>query len=269
MDDDTCISDTDDDLVGTDNTPCTIITIHQSTPSLKTNSRCFKKITDQEDPIKKLGFSNSEISVADGDWIKVFKSSENRFVESEVRKMGSNKRDKINRYQRMREIKNVSGFIVNVHDATNFDIDLDISLNLHDKYQDVISNQYTYQDLGSDFIENPDLTRLNTIMHKIGTTYRCRLRGVGINQLAPSIHRWKSNQICFDIKQLIDRSDGWIICTLSDVDVYQRLLVDIVVNTCGGPINIRDYLLTKMIGDDTPLFCPYSGKREKNATKRH
>jgi len=168
-----------------------------------------------------------------------------------------------NRYQRMREIRDVTGFIVNVHDATNFDIDLDISPDLHEKYHDVISNQYTYQDLGIDFLENPDMNRLVCITPEIGTTYRCRLRGVGINQLSSSEHTWKSTQMCVDVKQLIDRTDGWISCTLSDIDVYQRLLVDITIFTCNGAIDLREYLLIKMLDEENPIFYPYSGKRDR------
>lgn len=173
-------------------------------------------------------------------------------------------KDKINKYQRMREIRNISGFIVNVHDATNFDIDLDIVPELHERYRDVISNQYTYQDLGEDFLENPDMNRLK-ITPEVGTTYRCRLKGVGINQLPSSEHTWKSNQMCVDVKQLIDRTDGWVTCTLSDIDVYQRLLVDIVINTNNGPVNLRDYLLIKMRDEDSPIFYPYSSL---NGSKR-
>lgn len=173
---------------------------------------------------------------------------------------------KQNRYQRMREISGIIGFIVNVHDATNFDIDLEMPPEFHEKYGDVISNQYTYQDLHSDFLENPDLNITTKIAPKVGTTYRCRLRGVGINQLSQHMHTWKSNQMCVEVKQLIDRTDGWIVCTLSDIDVYQRLLVDIIIYTGKGPINLRDYLLTRMEADDhreDPIFYPYSGKRER------
>src|SRR5436853_236486 len=56
-----------------------------------------------------------------------------------------------NKYQRLKELRNVIGFVVNVHDATNFDIDLDMAY--HEKYQDVISNQYTYQDFNQQFLE--------------------------------------------------------------------------------------------------------------------
>jgi hypothetical protein len=165
----------------------------------------------------------------------------------------------------MREIPDIIGFIVNVHDATNFDIDLDISPNIHEKYGDVISNQYTYRDINTDFFEIHDLNKSTQIESSIGTTYRCRLRGVGINQLSQQIHTWKSNQMCVEIKQLIDRTDGWITCTLSDIDVYQRLLVDIIINTCNGPIDLREYLLDRMKDDDhreNPIFYPYSGKKD-------
>ena len=170
------------------------------------------------------------------------------------------KQEKTSKYQRMRESHNVIGFVVNVHDATNFDIDFELSPDLHEKYRDVISNQYTYQDLGVDFLENPDLNRLIKITPEVGTTYRCRLRGVGINQLSYSDHTWKSNQMCVDVRQLIDRTDGWITCTLSDIDVYQRLLVDISIHTGNGIINLRDYLLDRMKLEETPIFYPYSGK---------
>jgi len=170
---------------------------------------------------------------------------------------------KQNRYQRMREIHNITGFIVNVHDATNYDIDLEIPPELHEKYRDVISNQYTYQDLNDDFLENPNLNQRTQIEPIIGTTYRCRLRGVGISQLSGPAHNWKNNLMCVEVRQLIDRTDGWITCTLSDIDVYQRLLVDIVINTCNGPINLRDYLLSRMKGEENAIFYPYSGRRDR------
>lgn len=173
--------------------------------------------------------------------------------------------NKLNRYKRMKDCKNITGFVVNVHDATNFDIDLDIDYDLQQQYQDVISNQYTYQDLEPDFIENPDFTKLVTFNPKIGLTYRCRLKGIGINQSPiSSNHIWKSNQICIEVKQLLDRSDGWIICDLSDIDVYQRLLVDMFIKTPTEIINLRNYILARMANEPNPIFYPYSSKRFRN-----
>lgn len=176
---------------------------------------------------------------------------------------------KVIRYKKMNTSYNIIGFIVNVHDATNFDIDLDMSPELHQQYQDVISNQYTYQDLEPDFIENPDFTKLATLNTKIGITYRCRLKGIGINQsTTTSNHYWKSNQMCIEVKQLMDRTDGWVLCTVSDVDVYQRLLVDVIMETSTESINLRNYLLARMANEPNPIFYPYSSKRYRNKTQK-
>lgn len=166
-----------------------------------------------------------------------------------------------NKYQRLKEMKNVLGFVVNVHDATNFDIDLALKASEVNYYQDVISNQYTYQDFNAEFLENPNLIQCNDV--KIGTTYRCRLRGIGINQCAYTANMWKSNQICIEIKKLLDRTDNWVICTLSDIDVYQRLLVDIIICTNNGPINLKTFLLDRMKNESNPIFYAYANKRDK------
>lgn len=165
------------------------------------------------------------------------------------------------RYHRMKEIPNVTGFIVNTHDSTNFDIDFDIPYEIHDTYQDVISNQYSYHDFEDSVFENPNLNM--KITPKIGTTYRCRLRGIGINQ-SSNMYITKSNRICMELKLLIDRTDGWIKCTLSDIDVYRRLLVDIEIHTCNEIINLHDYLLNRMVGDKDPIFYPYHDKQYRN-----
>jgi hypothetical protein len=189
-------------------------------------------------------------------------------LEADLDHSGSTQ-NKVIRYKKMATATNIVGFIVNVHDATNFDIDLDMSPELHQQYQDVISNQYTYQDLEPDFIENPDFTKLATLNPKIGITYRCRLKGIGINQSSTSSsHYWKSNQMCIEVKQLMDRTDGWVLCTVSDIDVYQRLLVDISIETSNESINLRNYLLARMANETNPIFYPYSSKRYRNNKRK-
>lgn len=167
----------------------------------------------------------------------------------------------LNKYHRLREIHNLQGFVVNVHDAINFDIDFGTfgCSNLRELYREVISSEYSYKDLPRDFLENPDLRVINLTEQKQGTTYRCRLRGIGlVNQES---QHWLLNQVCVDVKQLIDRSDAWVVCVLSDIDVYRRLLVDIVVQTSLGKINLADYLLDKLGSNGAPLFYPYLSKR--------
>lgn len=263
-DDNIDLSDSDDDLLGI-TTDLVDIPSHIMSPANFSKEQEKSRETDRTFQ-KRNNYTRNNYRVhcklnnqQTGKWIK--DTSDLHLPTMEI--IDSKMELKQNRYQRMREIYDVIGFIVNVHDAINFDIDLEISPELHDKYCDVVSNQYTYEDLKDDFFK--DLNKDKLIKPKIGTTYRCRLRGIGMNQLPQNIHMWKSNQICVEVKQLIDRSDGWISCTLSDIDVYKRLLVDIVIHTSTGSVNLRDYLLDRMNNEDDPIFFPYSGKRERTS----
>jgi len=157
-----------------------------------------------------------------------------------------------NKYHRMPEIFNVKGFVVNVHDPINFDIDFELSQKTLSMYSSVISNNYNHKDLDENYnVENV----LSNSGETIGTAYRCRLRGIAVNQTASSA--WKNNQLAVEIKHLLDRSDAWVICTLSDIDGFKRLLIDIVIPTNNGAINLCEYLLNRMEGDDNPIFSPY------------
>lgn len=246
----TCNSPTVSKKLYIDNLPLKCITKESVELSNITVPVSIKKVMES-----KLSFSTNNISNPDI----------NKFVTNDFNHTNSI------RYKKMNTSYNIIGFIVNVHDATNFDIDLDMSHELHQQYQDVISNKYTYQDLEPDFIENPDFQKLITLNPKIGITYRCRLKGIGINQSSSSSnHYWKSNQMCIEVKQLMDRTDGWVICSVSDVDVYQRLLVDIVMETPTESINLRNYLLSRMVNESNPIFYPYSSKRYRNKChKKH
>jgi hypothetical protein len=173
------------------------------------------------------------------------------------------------KYHKMPEIRNIDGFVVNVHDPINFDIDFKFTENgIAHKYCHVISNIYTYKDLTSNFklssscdseadtsyaIEN--LMNEKIVGLETGIAYRCRLRGIAIQQ-HPS-HKWRSNQLKLEIINLIDRTDGWITCNLSDIDVYKRLLVDITINTSNGAIDLCEYLLNRMKNEEFPIFIPY------------
>ena len=165
------------------------------------------------------------------------------------------------KYHRLAEVHDVPGFVVNIHDATNFDIDLDLPAAGHELYQRVIKNEYSYKDLPADFLLKPNIVDVTSYVIKRNSSYRCRLRGIGINQNPIRNHRWLMNQICVEVKQLIDRSDAWVTCTLSDIDIYRRLLIDIVIHTKVGSVDLCEYLLSKVNADNVPLFYPYANKR--------
>jgi len=183
------------------------------------------------------------------------------------------------KYKKYREINNVIGFVVNVHNATNYDIDLILPQHIHDKYKTVIINKYSYNEVDA------DLNIKNEV--KYGSTYRCRLKGIGINydnhhlNLANNISVFdgakshplqKEKQstahlnnysLTIDIKQLIDRTDGWVLCKISDIDVYKRLLVEIIVPTSTDDINLKSLILNKMKNYDNPLYYQYVFKQNK------
>jgi hypothetical protein len=182
------------------------------------------------------------------------------------------------KYKKYREINNVIGFVVNVHNATNYDIDLILPQPIYDKYKTVIINKYSYNEV------DDDLNIKNNV--KSGSTYRCRLKGIGINydnyhlnptsnlsssegtlsKVSPTAHL-NNYSLTIDIKQLIDRTDGWVLCKISDIDVYKRLLVEIIVPTSTDDINLKDLILNKMKNYDNPLYYPYVFKQNKSILK--
>lgn len=160
------------------------------------------------------------------------------------------------KYQRMEEVNDVKGFIVNVHGPTDFDIDFNLSDDLIKRYEDVIFRNYVYKDIdiNYDFPSNNILSRSS---EKEGKVYRCRLRRIGLHKKHKSF-MWKSNQLLIEINHLIDRTDCWVRCNLLDIDVYRRLLIDIIIDTKNGPINLTDYLLNRMKSEEEPIFFEYS-----------
>lgn len=162
------------------------------------------------------------------------------------------------KYQHHNDILHVKGFVVNVHDAVNFDIDL--FLPNYSQYEEVISNTYVFTVLDPNV--SPYLQKSQPLYTSVA--HRCRLRGVGVNFRRRSEDRGKrkTNNAMMDIIRLIDRSNGWVICNVSDVDVYRRILVDITVPVDGG-VNLRDFLLTQFSGG---VFFPYTKEEE---TKRN
>lgn len=163
------------------------------------------------------------------------------------------------KYTHLSLLNNIKGFVVNVHGPTDFDIDLQIPCENVNFYETVISHKYTYKDIGKSY-EFPINNILSNSGDREGIAYRCRLQGIGVKKNQNSSYNWKSNQLAVEIKHLIDRTDGWVICTLTDIDVYQRLLIDITINTINGPINLTKYLLNRMQSETEPIFFEYDKK---------
>ena len=136
-------------------------------------------------------------------------------------------------YTRVQPLYNHRAFIVNIYDPTNFDIDLGDNINPF-VYNDVHTSEYQY----SEYDEN----NIGEYVPKIGKTYRCRLRGVTVPKIIKD-NKWKYNKLTIEVKKMVDRVDGWVVLTLGDIDVYSRILVDMVIYYKDGSfVCVRDYI---------------------------
>lgn len=107
--------------------------------------------------------------------------------------------------------------MVNVHDAINFDIDLSFTPAQKYQYRHVITNEYEYKELSSGE------------ERKSSKAYRCRLKGIQLTaQRGSKEDNTTMKRATKDMVQMIDRCDGWVVCVIDTVDVYNRLLIDLV-----------------------------------------
>lgn len=113
------------------------------------------------------------------------------------------------KYTSLESISGIRGYIVNIHDTLNFDIDLDLPAEAVGKYDSVISGTYSYIESGET---------------KHGKTLRCRLRDIttGARKNKKQLSPMQT------VIRFTDRLEGWVICQLGDIDIYSRLLVDII-----------------------------------------
>ncbi|HSW76486.1 MAG TPA: hypothetical protein VLG50_05550 [Candidatus Saccharimonadales bacterium] len=138
----------------------------------------------------------------------------------------------------------IMGFVVNTYDALNYDIDFPfVDIKLLDT---VKSNEYHYKNI----MKNGHLSSSLK-----GKSYRCRLNGIEIN--AHHYNRSQIKKYTNDVRKLFDRGDGWIECTLKGIDVFKRLLVDIIVLLPNDRIDLYKYILDKSNDDPSPPFNKY------------
>jgi hypothetical protein len=78
----------------------------------------------------------------------------------------------MSKYSHFAPITGIIGYVVNLHDPLNYDIDLcGLDETLIQRYSTIIQNTYSYKDEEGH--------------SRTGTTYRCRLKGIGIHQPKP------------------------------------------------------------------------------------
>lgn len=153
--------------------------------------------------------------------------------------------------------KIVPGFVVNVHDAINFDIDLSFTSQQRHRFNRVIKNEYQYKE---------ESIPSNS---KIGKAYRCRLKGIQLTSSYNNRGKFKEQTMKKAKKvmeRMINRSNGWVICLINGVDIYNRLLVDLIDPGLFPDkyVSYRDILLS----DFFKLFSRYVPYHE-SSKERH
>jgi Iap family predicted aminopeptidase len=113
----------------------------------------------------------------------------------------------------------VPGYVVHVHDAINFDIDLNFDPKQRQEFRHAIHNTYRYK-------EKPSFDEI-----KVGRVYRCRLRGIQVAAHSEIKYKQKSKileKATNTVNRIVDRSNGWVVCIADNIDVYNRLLIDVL-----------------------------------------
>jgi hypothetical protein len=144
------------------------------------------------------------------------------------------------------------GYIVNVNDALNYDIDLFLPAEISSLYSSVIRDDYYFKSLSLEYFTNGEFDN-NEINRS--SYHKCRLKSVIKN---------KNNRKTLnnEVKKLIDRVDGWIYYTISDIDIYQRLIIDIeLFFNDESQMNLSQYILRE--GGRNLLYIEYINREIK------
>jgi len=132
----------------------------------------------------------------------------------------------------------VEGYIVNHTDNINYDICLYFDSETAKRYLMVYKETFTYTDIDitkDQILFNPEEGVKTSSELKQGISYRCRLKKIDTIKPQPDILR--------EVNSLIYFNNGRVSCVVSDVDIYNRLLVEIY--DIDKTYSINNILLTK------------------------
>lgn len=138
--------------------------------------------------------------------------------------------------QKYKKFSNIflKGYIVNVFDNLQYDIQF-VPKNEHqekimnERYGDAIKDNFVFADIDIenifreiDFDRHSGIKVTNSALIKTGTSYRCRLKRVhGYNI------KEKDEALVSEFKEIINRNNRWVNICAGDIDVYNRILVEI------------------------------------------
>ncbi len=142
------------------------------------------------------------------------------------------------------KITQSKGFIVNIHDPINFDIDFDVEIERF--FINAIKKNYQYISLNKvDILQDIEDNILKKELKK-GKTFRCRLKGVTINR---NFNRrelnMNSGKILQELRNLINSCDSWVTCDIYDIDIHNRLLINLKIEFDNKTVDIKDFILAR------------------------
>jgi hypothetical protein len=127
------------------------------------------------------------------------------------------------KYQKMRPTKEIYlAYVVAIRDPLNVDLDIYWPEYVSEKYSSALNYQY-------EFVSE----ELEPVVHT-RTAYSCHLRGVEITPdpirvddsevIRPSFIHMKDAFIY--VSSQINKNNGWVLVSISDIDIYKRVLVN-------------------------------------------
>lgn len=118
-------------------------------------------------------------------------------------------------YQKLPQVKETYlAYVVAIRDPLNLHLDIYWPPEMAERYSSAIRYDYTFVS-----------EELSPTVH-VRPAYSCHLRGVEIIQSAPNDFSNMKEAYIFMSKRIL-RSGGWVIVSVSDIDVYRRVLVNV------------------------------------------
>lgn len=109
------------------------------------------------------------------------------------------------------------GFITQVYDSANFDIDIDMPSEVRDSYKDVYAKGYIAIDMDEPRVSSKRLK-----------SYRCRIRGIVVDKNRRDRNSTTSARLALaKIERRAKLYNSWVLCYVNEIDQYNRILVEL------------------------------------------
>ena len=120
-------------------------------------------------------------------------------------------------YKNLPKTKKFRSYVINIYDPVNYDLDIEFDVDTKKLYNSIFKSFYTSISLDADNIED----RLPVVR----PAYRCRIKGVSMQRgdSYDSVVR----EVTRELNKKIYLFNGWVDCVASDIDYYNRILVEL------------------------------------------